>query len=199
MDVCQSQSDSLNMERISEQQFFSVMECMEAYLAAQEELAAALKDGLFDIAKGKYALGSGTLGKQRYPGDMQAAVKVEPQQPVEQADSLYEQFQLHDHGQHEHVHQSVLETEDQVQQQRQQQQCQQDADGSSGRDSSPVDPITWFSALPPAPLKAAQAHFRTALQRAVLAANRVQQLRQLLDDLQDHQDGSAAETTALRM
>lgn len=196
MDVCQTHSESLKLERIPEQQFFSVMECMEAYLAAQEELAAALKDGLFDIAKGKYTLGSGTLGKQRYPGDMQAAVRVKLQQPVEHADSLYEQFQLEDHGQHEHSHQQRSVTEAQGQQkQRQQEQHQQDA-GGSGRGSSPVDPITWFSALPPAPLKAAQAHFRTALQRAVLAANKVQQLRQLLEDLQDHQKGSATETTA---
>jgi hypothetical protein len=64
----------------------------------------------------------------------------------------------------------------------------QQAAGGQSRDSSDgqhsADPVTWFSALPPASLKAAQASFRGALQQAVEAANAGQRLRQHMAQLE---------------
>lgn len=209
----------LDPAKIPNQKFFAVMEGIEAYLAAQEELAAALKDGLFDLAKAKYTLGPGAVGQQCYPGDMHAAAAVHPQQPEQESDSLFDQFDLCQQLQDCHLAAKAAATpqqeqdkasggkqqEQQLRQRRkgsqqqlgsstpQQQQGEQHdpppstASSSSGDDDAyhQADPITWFTALPPAALKSAQGHFRVALQRAVAAANRVQQLREMLEDLVD--------------
>jgi hypothetical protein len=204
------QQPPLDLQHVPAQRFWAVMECMDSYLAAQEELAAALKAGLFDLAKAKYSLGPGALGQQHYPGDMTAAATVVPQQQQrqqqqqdeaqEEDDSLYDTFELR-------------------QQQLQQQQCRVSKaaataeqqpddnavagnsraaprDGNSsidrGAPHTAVDPVRWFSPLPPPPLKSAQAHFGVALQHAVAAANKVQELRQLLEELlEQHADGGA--------
>jgi hypothetical protein len=202
----------LDPHKVLDQQFFAVMECVEGYLAAQEELSAVLKDGLFDIAKAKYTLGS--LGQQCYPGDMHAAAVVHPQQLEQQSDNLFDQFSLSQQLQDCHMKAKALHTQQQGQELKQQQQPQQQLrqrrkDSQQQQDSqqlhqqgdeqpdppSPTassddthhqaDPIAWFSALPPAALRSAQGHFRTALERAVAAANKVQQLRALLEDLVD--------------
>lgn len=200
----------LDPHKVPDKQFFAVMECVESYLAAQEELSAALKDGLFDIAKAKYTLGS--LGQQCYPGDMHAAVVVHPQQLEQQPDNLFEQFSLSQQLQDCHMKAKALHVQQQGQEQQphpQQQLRQRRKDSQQQQDSqqlhqqgdeqpdppSPVassddthhqtDPIAWFSALPPSALRSAQGHFRTALERAVAAANRVQQLRALLEGLVD--------------
>jgi hypothetical protein len=208
-----------NPARVQDKQFWSVMQCMEAYLEAQEELAASLKAGLFDIAKAKYSLGPGSLGQQCYPGDMHAAVTVQLQQPDAQPDSIYDTFQLSEQLQQCHLkpaaqaQQQQHATADQPAGKRQQQRQglqddslqQQDAHGNTAhhaandhRSSSSghkIDPVHWFSALPPAPLKSAQGNFKTALQRAVAAANKVQELRHLLQDLQDSCGSDAAQAS----
>jgi hypothetical protein len=203
--------------KVQDKQFWSVMQCMEAYLEAQDELAAALKAGLFDIAKAKYSLGPGSLGQQCYPGDMHAAATVQLQQPDAQPDSLYDTFQLCQQLQHRHLKPAAqaqqrqhAEAADKSAEKQQQQQGLQDdslqqqdthdstaqhADNGHSSSSSghKSDPVHWFSALPPAPLKSAQGSFQTALQCAVAAANKVQELRQLLQDLQDSCGSDAAE------
>lgn len=210
----------VDLAKVQDKQFWSVMQCMEAYLQAQDELAAALKAGLFDIAKAKYSLGPGSLGQQCYPGDMHAAAKVQLQQPNAQPDCLYDTFQLHQqlqlcnlkaavHAQQQQQHTKAAEKPAEKQQQQVQQddslrqpdtqpsEVQQHNSHSKDSTSSDhtVNPVHWFSPLPPAPLKSAQGNFQTALQRAVAAANKVQELRQLLEDLQDSCGSDAAEAS----
>ena len=76
----------------NEGQLFEVMQCIENYLAAQERLGAALRDGWFSVARGKYSLGS-ALGQQRYPGDMEATAVVHTTQP-DTEDGIYDAFEL---------------------------------------------------------------------------------------------------------
>lgn len=198
------QQPPLDLQHVPAQRFWAVMECMEAYLAAQEELAAALKAGMFDLTKAKYSLGPGALGQQRYPGDMTAAATVVPhrqqqqQQDAEEEDddSLYDTFQLRQQLQQQcQVSQAAADTAERKQQhpdgdaavdkQQPGSSRAQPGNGSSSSDGAHTagDPVRWFCGLPPAPLKSAQAHFGVALQHAVTAANKVQELRQLLEEL----------------
>lgn len=184
----------------SEQQFWAVMECMEEYLTAQEQLGKALKDGLFNIARGKYTLGS-SLGQQRYPGDMQAASTVHVCPPADH-ESLYDEFELYQHKPAQKQRSpaangaepdSSTAPRDNQQSPARSGAMEAQVEGHGHSHSCSSDPVTWFCALPPAPVRQAQSDFSTALQRVVAAANALQRLRQLAADLsiEKGQDGAS--------
>lgn len=202
------QQPPVDLQHVPAQRFWAVMECIESYLAAQEELSSALKAGMFDLTKAKYSLGPGALGQQRYPGDMTAAATVvthrqqqqqDEEEEEEDDDSLYDTFQLR-----QQLHQQCQVLAPAATAERKQQHPDGDAVDRQQPGSSSVqsgngsssdgahtagNPVRWFCGLPPAPLKSAQAHFGVALQHAVTAANKVQELRQLLEELLLLQEG----------
>lgn len=221
----------VDLKQVPADKFWAIMQAIEDYMQAQEDLAAALKAGLFDVAKAKYSLGPGSLGQQCHPGDMQATATVQLQLPETQPDSLYDTFQLCqqlqqcsikapvEHKQQQQEAQAAVAAEEpglrhrkqqESQQQEQQNDSQQQPDGESNKSQpksssssgssedhsrAQADPVAWFSALPPAALRSAQSNFQTVLQRAVAAANRAQQLRQLLENLQDSHGAARGEGT----
>jgi hypothetical protein len=194
----------------TEQQFFSALQCIENYLEAQQQLGVALKDGLLNIARGKYTLGS-DLGQQRYPGDMRATVLLQPC-PATDDDAIYDEFQLQPPpaGQ-EHAGQRRHSSSCTAQQRHEQQEPGHPAAGpaAAAATSSSIEPrstdhacsssnsLAWFSALPPQPVRQAQSNFAGALQQAVAAANALQRLRQLAADLglQDEQVDAASDAS----
>lgn len=175
----------------TEEQLFEVMQCIEDYLKAQEDLSAALKDGMFSIARGKYSLGS-ELGQQRYPGDMSTTVLVDIV-PAQHEGSLYGEFKLRpcskEQGRLEK--QPHMSAEDDT--------AHPEADGartSSTREQhshNQADPVTWFAALPPPPVRQAQKDFVTVLQRVVAAANALQRLQQATGDYSEVTDDAASD------
>jgi hypothetical protein len=196
------QQSPLDLHKVPNETYFAVMKGIELYLEAQEELAAALKAGLFDLAKAKYSLGPGSVGQQCYPGEMHTAVSVLLQPDNQQQDSLFDRF---------HLCQQLKQCHAAATKQPQQQlepkalaaaagdestaaACKQQDDtvaadskriDSDSSSSHLQDPLAWFSALPPPTLRSAQVQFKSALERAVAAANRVQELRRLLEQLMD--------------
>eukprot|EP00878_Enallax_costatus_P015033 GHUV01015741.1.p1 GENE.GHUV01015741.1~~GHUV01015741.1.p1 ORF type:complete len:184 (+),score=52.55 GHUV01015741.1:517-1068(+) len=180
----------------NEGQLFEVMQCIDDYLVAQERLSSALKDGWFSIARGKYSLGS-ALGQQRYPGDMEATTLVHTIQG-DTEDGIYDAFELHacsrrssDAGPAKKEQHTAAEDDT----------AQPDADSSRRRSNSEqrhhqVDPVSWFAALPPPPVRQAQKDFLTVLQRVVAAANAVQQLRHSADTYTEGSQDDAASTAA---
>jgi hypothetical protein len=190
----------------TEQQFFAALQCIEDYLGAQEQLGLALKDGLLNIARGKYTLG-GALGQQRYPGDMQASVLLQPC-PAAGDDAIYEEFQLQPSTTgREHAGRRRQSSSCTAQQQHEQQEPSPTAAGPAAATDagaslephacSSSDALTWFAALPPQPVRQAQSDFAGALQQAVAAANALQRLRQLAADLglQDEQQDAASDVS----
>jgi hypothetical protein len=194
----------------TEQQFFAALQCIENYMEAQEQLGAALKDGLLNLARGKYTLGS-ALGQQRYPGDMQASVLLQPS-PAADDDNLYEEFQLLQSISQQHAGQRHDSRAPQAGQQQEQQQEKQGPDASTAAGAaadvagsaeahahshtcSNNDPVAWFSALPPPPVRQAQSDFGDALQRAVAAANALQRLRQLSAGLTVQDEDAASDAS----
>jgi hypothetical protein len=152
--------------------FFSVLQALDDYLAAQEQLQAHLKGGLLELARARYALGPASLGQAQYPGAMQASALVaRPSCASAAADSSRSGQDLQ---------QQQQQPFEQFQLQQQDACLQQPASkhGQPGDGSVTVDPISWFCALPPAPLKAAQRSFGEALEAVVAAANALQRLRQ---------------------
>jgi hypothetical protein len=196
----------------TEQQFFAALQCIDDYLGAQKKLGVALKDGLLNIARGKYTLG-GALGQQQYPGDMQASVLLQPC-PAADEDAIYDEFQLQPSttGQG-HAARRRHSSSYTAQQQHEQQESSSTTAGpaaapdsgasieqhSAGNacSSSSSDTLAWFSALPPQPVRQAQSDFAGALQQAVAAANALQRLRQLAADLglQDEQQDAASDAS----
>jgi hypothetical protein len=191
----------------TEQQLFTALQCIEDYLEAQEHLGVALKDGLLNIARGKYTLGS-ALGRQRYPGDMQASVLLQPN-PAAHDDNMFEEFQLQQSAEQKHEGQRQHSRRCSAEQQQHEQGPDEhtqavtaaaeeaglsDANSSSHACSS-SDTVAWFSALPPQPVRQAQRDFVGALQRAVAAANALQRLRQLAVDLSCQDQDAASDTS----
>jgi hypothetical protein len=167
---------------MSEHELFVVLQCVEDYLKAQEDLGAALKDGFFSIARGKYALGQ-QLGEQRYPGDMQATTLVDfVRDPHD--DVMYDGFQLKQlllkrPGQH--VSNPISHQPAGSVQHNERAPVQP---GTAQTGCSQQDPVSWFASLPPPPVKQAQQDFSRALQHAIAAANVLQRLRQLASTLE---------------
>lgn len=172
----------------TEQQLFAVCSCIEEYLEAQEALGVALKQGLFSIAQGKLALaasGGGGLGAARYPGDMAANALVRLVAP-DDPEGLYDGFALESSssGQQQHPHQPAAGGDSSGVE------AQRSRHSHSGGSS---DPLAWFCALPPPPVKQAQRDFQQVLARAVAAANALQQLRQQAEGLQDRSSDVGSE------
>jgi hypothetical protein len=196
----QQQQSPLDLHKVPNETYCAVMQGIEVYLEAQQELATALKAGLFDLAKAKYSLGPGSVGQQCYPGEMQAAVGVLRQPPQQQQDSLFDHFELCQQLEQCHIA-AAKKPQQQLEPKasaagaaagrsaacKQQDDTVAAADSkhaySSSSSSQSHDPLGWFSALPPPTLRSAQVQFKSALERAVAAANRVQELRQLLEEL----------------
>lgn len=176
----------------NEGQFFVVMQCIDEYLAAQERLGQALKDGWFSIARGKYSLGS-ALGPQRYPGDMEATALVQTVQPDE--DSIYDGFELRACSQQRSEAGPVNKQQHTTAENNT---AQMDADNinrtsSVEQHNHQADPVSWFAALPPPHIRQAQKEFLAALQQVVAVANAVQQLRQSADTYSEsNQDDTAS-------
>eukprot|EP00775_Hariotina_reticulata_P011206 gene11206-11356_t len=174
---------------MSEQQLFAVFQCIEDFIKAQEDLGAALKDGFFSIARGKYALGQ-ELGEQRYPGDMQATTLVELVRDAHD-DVLFDGFELKQLLQRPAKHAATLTS------QQQSADSMEHNEGASVRaatahtDCLQQDPVSWFAPLPPPPVKQAQQDFSRALKHAVAAANALQQLRQHASTLEQLSDAAS--------
>lgn len=195
----------------TEQEFFSALQCIEDYLKTQDMLGGALKDGLLNLARGKYTLGS-SLGQQRYPGDMRASALLQPC-PAGAEDAIYEEFSLQtvtvQHaGQMHHTNSTAEQHQQhgQHEQQPEQETAGRTAAGAavaaagseslSGRHAcSSNDPLAWFSALPLQPVRQAQSDFAAALQHAVAAANALQRLRQLAADLGLQEEDAASDAS----
>ncbi|KAF8057742.1 CCDC115 [Scenedesmus sp. PABB004] len=171
----------------SEAAFFAALQALDDFLVAQEDLAASLKAGHLALARSKYALGA-SLGQQRYPGAAAASATLRLL-PPDDPDGLYDGFelsQLQEQEQEEpQQEESQLRQRKAPQQQEEPQQQQEPQQQSQQAQKPPAqpDPVTWFCALPPAPVRQAQAEFRSALACAVAAANAAQRLRAHADVL----------------
>jgi len=179
---------------MSEQELFVVFQCIEDYLKAQEDLGAALKDGFFNIARGKYALGQ-QLGEQRYPGDMQATTLVDFI-PDAQEDVLFDGFELKQLLKRpvQHIATPTSPPLTASSTQHNERAPEQPAIAHTG--CSQQDPVSWFASLPPPPVKQAQQDFAKALQHAVAAANVLQRLRQHASTLEQRMPSDAASDDA---
>ncbi len=180
-----------------------VLECLDAHLAAREQLAAHLRGGHLSLAKAKYSMGPGALaGQQAFPQEMTAGAWLAPlpmqqqaaqgasSQPLSESDDEFTEYQLQLSAypgnplSREAI--SDLTTERQsdqdtaVKQQRQQQPHQQQQ--QQQQQGKRKDPLMYFGAMPPQSLKSAAGDFRAALQLAVEAANLGQQLQRLMQE-----------------
>lgn len=178
-----------------ERALVDVLQCIEQYLELQQQLAATLKSGHLNLARSKYALPPGTVGQQRYSGDMEASARVEVCEPsgsISSSDCFKLQALGPSHKTHKDSLGSSLSDAADRDSTCKQEHCQDDtathaaaADhrSSNGPTSSPIQ---WFAAFPPHALKDAQSDFSAALRLAVDTANRIQQLRHRLDAM-EHQ------------
>uniref|UniRef100_A0A7S0VIH5 Vacuolar ATPase assembly protein VMA22 n=1 Tax=Polytomella parva TaxID=51329 RepID=A0A7S0VIH5_9CHLO len=134
--------------------FSKSLDCVEEYITCQQRLSKKLKQGLFNLSKAKYSLG--TLGQVNYNSNASALITTKVKNGIEGQEVVNEDICASVCSQF-----SLIQLDDDA--------------------AKKENPLHWFSVLPPSSLREAQKDFLEVVNLCLDLANASQQIRFAMD------------------